>query len=123
MKIVEFGEDGKPRLLKQAEPTPPRERLAEASGIKVRSFGDETVTASRPTVSANVGHIKIREFGSEGVAEEQRKPASRPQGSFGAARVPQSIKIVDFDKEKGGAQLKPAAAQERPRGIKIVETE
>lgn len=123
MKIVEFGEDGKPKLLKQGEPAPARERPAETGGIKVRSFGDETVTQSRPAVSANVGHIKIREFGSEGVAEEQGRPSSRPQGTFGAARVPQSIKIVDFDRDKGGAPLKPAAALERPRGIKIVETE
>ncbi len=31
--------------------------------------------------------------------------------------------IVDFDKEKGRSQAKPAPAAERPRGIKIVETE
>jgi hypothetical protein len=123
MKIVEFGDDGKPKLLKQAEPAPPRERLAETSGIKVRSFELDTLTASRPAVSATVGSIKIREFGHDGEAQEQRAPSSRPQGPFGAARVPQSIKIVDFDKDKGAAPMKPAAAQERPRGIKIVETE
>jgi hypothetical protein len=102
MKIVEFGEDGKPRLLKQAEAPAAREVIAEDAGA---------------------GKIKIREFDRDGAEEVRRKTSVAAQGPFGAARVPQSIKIVDFDKEKAGTPIKPAPAQERPRGMKIVETD
>jgi hypothetical protein len=103
MKIVEFGDDGKPRLLKQAEAPVAREVIADdpAAG----------------------GKIKIREFDRDGAEEAPRKTSVAAQGPFGAARVPQSIKIVDFDKEKAGTPIKPAPAQERPRGMKIVETD
>ena len=56
-------------------------------------------------------------------AQPPRKTSVAAQGPFGAARVPQTIKIVDFDKEKSRTPIKPAPAQERPRGMKIVETE
>lgn len=101
MKIVEFGEDGKPKLLKPAEAPVAREVIAEDTAAK----------------------IKIREFDRDGAYETPRKTSVAAQGPFGAARVPQSIKIVDFDKEKAGTPIKPAPAQERPRGMKIVETE
>jgi hypothetical protein len=101
MKIVEFGEDGKPKLLKPAEAPVAREVMKEDASAR----------------------IKIREFGRDGADETPRKTSVAAQGPFGAARVPQSIKIVDFDKEKAGTPIKPAPAQERPRGMKIVETE
>lgn len=123
MKIVEFGDDGKPRLLKQGEAPAARERTAETGGIKIRSFSDDLPTSATASPSVTVGRIKIREFGDNGASEEPRKPSAAPQGPFGAARAPSSIKIVDFDKEKGAAPMKPTPAQERPRGMKIVETE
>lgn len=104
MKIVEFGEDGKPRLLKQAEAPVAQEVIAEDGG--------------------SAGKIKIREFDRGGAEEAPRKPSVADRGAFvGAARVPQSIKIIDFDKEKAGTPIRPASAQERPRGMKIVETD
>lgn len=101
MKIVEFGEDGKPKLLKPAEAPVTREVIAEDAAAR----------------------IKIREFDRDGAGEPPRKTSVAAQGPFGAARVPQTIKIVDFDKEKSRTPIKPAPAQERPRGMKIVETE
>ena len=101
MKIVEFGEDGKPKLLKPAEAPVAREVIKEDAAAK----------------------IKIREFDRDASDETPRKTSVAAQGPFGAARVPQTIKIVDFDKEKSRTPIKPAPAQERPRGMKIVETE
>jgi hypothetical protein len=101
MKIVEFGEDGKPKPLKPAEAPVAREVIKEDFSAK----------------------IKIREFGRDGADETSRQTSVAAQGPFGAARAPQSIKIVDFDKEKARTPIKPAPAQERPRGMKIVETE
>ena len=103
MKIVEFGEDGKPRPLKQADPQAVREVV--------------------PDDASGRGKIKIREFDRDGAQEAPHKTSAAAQGPFGAARVPQSIKIVDFDKEKAGTAIKSAPAQERPRGMKIVETD
>jgi hypothetical protein len=122
MKIVEFGDDGKPRLLRQGETPATREVIAEARSIKVRAFGDDAPVPTTAPASA-VGRIKIREFGSKGADEAPRKASLPAEGPFGAARVPQSIKIVDFDKEKAGTAIKPTPAQERPRGMKIVETD
>ena len=103
MKIVEFGEDGKPTLLKQAEAPVAQEVIAEDGG--------------------SAGKIKIREFDGGSAQDAPRKTSAAAQGPFGAARVPQSIKIVDFDNEKDDTVMKSAPAQERPRGMKIVETD
>ena len=100
MKIVEFGEDGKPKLRKPAESPLAREVIKEDASAK----------------------IKIREFDRDGSDETPRKTSVAEQGPFGAARLPQSIKIIDFDNAKA-APIKPAPAQQRPRGMKIVETE
>lgn len=123
MKIVEFGEDGKPRLLKQSEAPVTREVIAEAASGKVRAFSNDAPASVMAPGVTTVGQIKIREFGHNAVEEEPRKTSVAAQGPFGAARVPQSIKIVDFDKEKGGTPIKPTPAQERPRGMKIIETD
>jgi hypothetical protein len=123
MKIVEFGEDGKPRLLKQSEASVTREVIAEAASGKVRAFANDAPASVMAPGAATVGQIKIREFGHDGAEEEPRKTSVTAQGPFGAARVPQAIKIVDFDKEKGGTPIKPTTAQERPRGMKIIETD
>lgn len=103
MKIVEFGDDGKPKPLKQADMPAVREVAADDA--------------------AAMGKIKIREFDGGSAQDAPRKTSAAAQGPFGAARVPQSIKIVDFDKEKAGTVIKSAPAQERPRGMKIVETD
>ena len=104
MKIVEFGEDGKPRLLKQAEAPVAQEVIAEEAG--------------------SAGKIKIREFDHSGAEEAPRRPSVAGRGAFaGAARMPQTIKIIDFDKEKAGTPSRSTSAQERPRGMKIVETD
>jgi len=123
MKIVEFGDDGSPKLLKQGEPPAARETPGDGSRIKIRDFSTEAASSPAAAGAAEPGRIKIREFGAGMEEGEARKAPGVKAGPFGAARAPQNIKIVDFDKEKGRSQPRPAPALERPRGMKIVESE
>ena len=123
MKIVEFGDDGSPRLLKQGEPAAARETPGDTRRINIRDFSAAAPYSAAAESAAEPGRIKIREFGGGMEESEARNPPGVKSGPFGAARAPQNIKIVDFDKEKGRSQPKLPSALERPRGMKIVESE
>ena len=102
MKIVEFGEDGKPRQLKQGEVPTARDVAGGSSAITVRSFGDDATSVTAPA-GATVGKIKIREFGGDGAEEAPRKAPVADPGPFGAARVPQSAPAL-----RSGRVVRPA---------------
>ena len=123
MKIVEFGDDGKPRPVKGAEPALAPQTGTGAGAIKVREFGGGGELVQPAVPRLGTGKIKIREFDGETRSSASAQATAPDPAPFGAARVPQTIRIVDFDKVQGHAKAKPSPTHERPRGMKIIETD
>lgn len=124
MKIIEFDENGEPKAIKGSSlPASVRGIGREQDPVKIREFSDsnpENISASGQAVP---GRIKVREFGeSEPNSAPPREILAEKSNTFGRARAPQSIKIVDFDKG-GRSRPKPLPSRERARDMKIVETE
>lgn len=122
MKIVEFGEDGSPRLLKQGASAEAKDTVVTVTREPPAPISDMSAGMGGARVEIDKARIKIREFGDDVGDEPARQSATKPAGTFGAARAPTSIRIVDFDKDKGKAQVR-STTHERPRGMKIIETE